>query len=529
MDHLAGLCSIARYQGMTPSRPWSRLAVLALALTFWHDHAAAAPRPIIVGACLSTRWAPPPRNGQTKREYYSETITQLKSVAGAIQSKVLGTAMTIKYIILSSGTTFPSPHDCAQASANSDKYDIWLELIYEENETFLFEVSQRAGEDLTVIASNPEPLPDAAKTRALFAELGQRITATQSHTAGLIPIEDVKRPSKGIIFVYDTSGSMYETDPKARNRLEVSRTIGAILEHNAQNALYSMPFAMVVFADAAKVLEGPAGSKWFQTTRDDFARARVVLAPALLGMGRTNIGAAFAEVGQLISSRTDVERWHVIFFTDGVPTVGITDYHQITRAVATALGGKSTLSVIALHDKDPSHTSDAKLTELVRATLDDTGHAGEIINLTAGDDLKDFQSDLERVAFLVEGSTVRDKVELRCTHDREARTARCEVDRNQTHALRFGAARKVTFIADTTDLPNGTCTATLENQGLGATPRTVQLPEGQQTAALTDAAFKITLLRSSGRVSITIEMLDGRLNGDWQIALEMNAASRSKL
>ena len=83
----------------------------------------------------------------------------------------------------------------------------------------------------------------------------------------------------------------------------------------------------------------------------------------------------------------------------------------------------------------------------------------------------------------------------------------------------------MTFIANATGLPDGGCIATIQNQGLGSGPRTVQLPEGQQGVVLADTRFKITLSRGNGRISLTIEMLDGRLNGDWQIALTMSGAT----
>lgn len=488
----------------------------------------AAPRHFRVGACLSARAMPPPRKGQTKKQYYSESIEQLKNVAAAFTAKVNPDAVTMNYIVLSSNLRLPSPHDCAQASGSSSSYDVWLELIYDENATFIFEVSQRDGPDLTLAASSPEPPPDATRARALLADIGQRIVAPRPQPAGPVPLDTARRTNKGIIFVYDTSGSMYETDPHERNRLEVSKTIGAILEHNAQNAVHPLPFAIVLFADSAQVLDASPDSKWFQTTHDDFARVQQLLAPALKGMGRTNLGAAFAEVEKLIQSRADIEHWHVILFTDGVPTIGIMDYRQITQAVGTALAKKSTLSVIALHDSNPAHTADASLTELVRATLDDTGQTGEIINLIAGADPRSLQPELERIAFLIDDSTVRDRTELTCTHDVPEQRIRCELDKKQVHALRFGAARKVTFIANTTGLSTGECTMVIENQGLGTGPRTIQLPAGQQSAVLTEAAFKLTLLRGTGRMSVTIEMLNGRLNGDWQISLTLSEAAGSE-
>lgn len=500
------------------------LAVLGSMVHVGH----AAPRPLRVGACLSARAMPPPRKGQNAKQYFSDSIEQLKSVAAAFTAKVDAAAVTMDYIVLSSGLRLPSPHDCAQASGSNSTYDVWLELIYDENATFIFEVSQRDGQDLTLAAGSPEPSPDATRARALLADIGQRIVEPRPQPAGPVPLDGTRRTNKGIIFVYDTSGSMYETDPKERNRLEVSKTIGAILEHNAQNAVHPLPFAIVLFADGAKVLDSSPDSKWFQTTHDDFARAQQLLAPALKGMGRTNIGAAFLEVGQLINSRTDIEHWHVILFTDGVPTIGITDYRQITQAVSAALARKSTLSVIALHGNDPTHTADAKLSELVRATLDDTGQTGEIINLIAGADPRSFQTELEQIAFLIDDSTVRDQTELKCARGLQEQRLRCALDQNQVHALRFGAARKVTFIANTAGLSTGECTATIENQGLGTGPRTIQLPAGQQSAVLSDAAFKITLLRGTGRMSVTIEMLNGRLNGDWQIALILSDATGSE-
>lgn len=488
----------------------------------------AAPRHLHVGACLSARAMPPPRKDQTARQYFNETINQLKSIAAAIGSKVAPGAMTVDYIVLSNGSRLPSPHDCAQAADSNNQYDVWLELIYDDHATFLLEVSQRDGQDLTLLEGTPEPPPDAARARTLLADIGQRIIGAPSQPAGPVPVDEAKRTNKGIIFVYDTSGSMYETDPKERNRLEVSKTIGAILEHNPQNASHPIPFAIVLFADDAKVLDASPTSKWFQATRDDFARTQTLLAPALKGSGRTNLGAAFHEVEQLIKSRTDIDHWHVILFTDGVPTVGITDYRQITHRVGTALAGKSTLSVIALHGEVAAHTADAKLTELVRATLDDNHQTGEIINLVAGEDLRNVEGAFERIAFLIEDATVRDQVELPCARDAHDRRLRCELDRNQLHALRFGATKKVTFFANTSSAPEGECSAVIGNQGLGSEPRTIQLPRGQQSAVLTDAAFQITLLRGTGRMSLTIEMRDGRLNGDWQIALTLSDARGSE-
>ena len=481
----------------------------------------ADPRPYRVGACLSVKVPPHHQKGQSAAQYYKGTISKLEVIASAIGQKA---PMEVVPIKLAAPPKIPGPRDCA--NANKRNYDIWLELTYEDNETFLFEVSQRDGANLIVVSSNPDPWPDEARTRALLAEVGEKI-AGRSVPPTTVPVGKIHAQSRGIVFLYDKSSSMYETDHRAKNRLAVGQMIGEIVAQTVQAGAQPMPFAMVVFSDDAVTIESKPGSSWFETTPADLQVAQTRLVAALKDSGNTNIEAAFKEVGRLIASRKDIERWHVVFLTDGAPTSGATDYKEITKKVTTALGGKSTLSVIALHGNDPTHTEDAMLAELVRAIMDPTGQSGEIINLQQGDDLKAFSSGsrIDRIAFLIDRSTVRDEVALTCTNAPGAKKLECELDKSQPHALRFGAARKVMFIADTASLPGGKYTATLENEGLGTKARTIELPEGQPSERLTEPGFNIVLSRSSDRMFLTIEMTTGQVNGDWQIKLTAEAAS----
>ena len=141
---------------------------------------------------------------------------------------------------------------------------------------------------------------------------------------------------------------------------------------------------------------------------------------------------------------------------------------------------------------------------------------------------KTFRNSIDSIAYLLSRSTVRDEVGLKCVYNTAGEQVECELDRNQPHALRFGAAQKVMFIADTTALPGGKCTARIENQGLGAAPRTVVLPEGQATASLKEDALQIELSRNSDRLYLTIDVTGGRVNGDWQIKLTMDAPAGAK-
>lgn len=511
-------------------RHWPTAIFLGLALVLQiasARDASAAPHHYRVGACLAAKDLPPARKGESPAQYYKRIINELKSIADTIKRDVPKGVMKVDPILLSPEPTMPDPRGCAQPNDKKRDYDIWLELTYEENGSFLFKVSQREGEDLKVIDTNPDPWPDAARTRELLAEIGQRIAA-KSVQSTVVPVEQISSVRRGIIFLYDSSGSMQETDRGARNRLGVGTTIGDIVAHSAQIGELPIPFAAVVFADRAEALESKPGSKWFETTPADLEVARTRLASALKDIGNTNIEAAFKEVALLINSRNDIKHWDIVFLTDGAPTAGITDYGKISKLVTASLGDKSTLSVVALHGNDPLHTEEAKLAELVRATMDGTGHSGEIINLKMGDDLGVFRSNIERIAFLINQSTVRSEAVLKCTSESGAERVECELDQSQPHALRFGAAQQVTFIADATALPGGKCTATIENQGLGPAPRTVELLEGQSTATLTDAGFEIVLSRSNDRVFLMIEMTSGRVNGDWQIGLTMDAATARK-
>ncbi len=495
--------------------------VCVLEITSTSD-ASAAPGRYKVGACLSVKVPPPHLKGQSAAQYYKGTISKLEGIAEAIKQRA---PMEVVPVKLTDPPKIPGPRDCAHVKKRN--YDIWLELTYEENETFLFEVSQRDGTDLKVISVNPDPWPDEARTRALLAEVGAQIIKKSAPPAAVL-IEKIRDPNRGIVFLYDKSSSMYETDHRAKNRLAVGQRIGELVAQTAQAGAQPMPFAMVVFSDDAVTIENKPGASWFETTSADLQVAQTRLAAALKDSGNTNIEAAFKEVGRLISARKDIERWHVVFLTDGAPTSGATDYKEITKKVTTALGGKSTLSVIALHGNDPTHTEDAKLAELVRAIMDPTGQSGEIINLKQGDELRDFSSSIDRIAFLINRTTVRDEVALTCAYGPGAKRLECELDKSQPHALRFGAARKVTFIADTTALPAGRCTATIENEGLGARPRTIELPEGQPSKSLTESGFNIVLSRDSDRMFLMIEMTSGRVNGDWQIKLTAETAMVKK-
>jgi hypothetical protein len=487
--------------------------------------ASAAPPPYRVGACLAAKDLPPPQRGETAMQYYKRTIKDLENIADAIKRKVPKNAMAVDYILLSSAPTMPAPRDCMRPNDKKRNYDIWLTLTYEEDGHFLYEVSQREGDELKLIDTSPDPWPDAARTQALLVAVGLRIVG-QSMPPTPVPVEKVNDASKGIIFLYDSSGSMQETDHGARNRLSLGQTIGEIVANTAQAGTPPVPFAVVVFEDTAKALEHTPGSNWFETTPADLQAARTRLAAALKDMGNTNIEAAFNEVQRLMSSRQDIQHWNIVFLTDGEPTAGLTDYGKLTGLVRSVLGDKSTLSVVALHGKDPLHTEQEKLAGLVRAIMDHTGQSGEIINLKDGDDLAGFRSSIEKIAFLINRSSVRDEVALQCTHHaRPKERVECELDKNKPHALRFGAAQKVMFIADTTSLPSGRCTVRIENQGLGSGPQTVQLPEGQPSEVVTQPGFKIALSRSTGRVFLMIEMTDGRVNGDWQIKLTVDAAS----
>jgi len=458
---------------------------------------------------------------ETPEHYYTRMISELKDIANAIKHNVHnGVVMdVIPILLVKPADILPGPRACGPPEAAKRKYDIWLNLTYKETR-FLYELHQWDGVEFKLLETTPDPLPDATQMRVLLAEAGTRIGQKSVQP---IPVEVRRDVSRGIIFLYDSSGSMQQTDHGARNRLGVGQAIGEIVAQTAH-----VPFAVVVFADSADVLESKPGSSWFDTTPADLQVAQTRLAGAFKDMGNTNIGAAFEKVALLISSRKDIDRWHVVFLTDGEPTAGNTNYAQITKLVTAALGGKSTLSVIALHGNDPLHTQQAKLEELARVTTDGTGQSDEVINLKMGDDPKVFRSRIEKIAFPIIQATVRDESMLLCTQKTGVKKVECELDPSQSHALRFGAAQKVSFVVDTTAFPAGTCTATIENQGLGAKPRTVVLPAGQPRATLSEPGFKIVLSRSSDRVFLVVEKLaKGRLNGDWQIKLTAEAAAGS--
>jgi len=470
---------------------------------------------------------PPPRKGESAKQYYTRTVNELKDIAGAIMQNAPKGAMDVQYVNLANAQKLPSPRECLSGDDKKRDYDLWLVLTYEENATFLFKVKQRDGGSFKLTDTNPEPLPDAARTRALLAEIGQRVVG-RAVQAPAVSGEKLHDASRGIIFLYDKSGSMYETDRGAQNRLAVGQRIGEIVAQATQSGAQPIPFAMVVFADDAETLESKPGTKWFETNPAGLQVARARLASALKDMGNTNIEAAFKQVETLIESRKDIERWHVVFLTDGAPTAGTTDYGQITKKVTAALGGKSTLCVIALHGNDPSHTEDAKLAELVRAIMDPTGQSCEITNLKQEGDPEAFRRDVDRIAFLINRSTVRDEAALTCTYDSAANRLECENDKSQPHTLRFGAARKITFVADTTAVPGGKYTATIQNEGLGTSPRTIVLPEGQTSKSLTEPGFHIVLSRSSNHMFLNIGMTSGRMNGDWQIKLSAEATAGGK-
>jgi Mg-chelatase subunit ChlD len=478
--------------------------------------ATAAPPHYRVGACLSAKQFPEHLKNETTTHYKKRMKSEIENIANAIKRNLpRGVVMDVVPIILPNPEILPGPGACKSTNEDKRKYDFWLILTYDKT-SFLYEVRQPDG---LVLETNPDPLPDAAQTRELLAEAGARIVG-KSVQVTAAPVQVTENASRGIIFLYDSSGSMQETDHGARNRLGVGQSIGEIVAQQAQ-----IPFAVVVFADDAEALERKPGSNWFDTTTADLQVAQTRLTTAFRDIGNTNIGAAFKQVGRLISSRKDIERWHVVFLTDGEPTAGITDYGEIKKLVRAALGGKSTLSVIALHGNDPLHTQSAKLEELAHAIMDASGHSGVFIPVRIGDDPKAVRSRIDDIAFLIIQSTVRDETTLLCTHASGAPKVECELDQSQPHALRFGAAQKVTFIVDTTVLPGGKCTATIKNEGLGTEPRTVELPEGQKTATLSAPDFMITLSRTRDRAFLTIEKLaKGRLNGDWQIKLTAEAA-----
>lgn len=478
--------------------------------------ATAAPPHYRVGACLSAKQFPPMLKGETAAPYAKRMKSEIEKIANAIKRQLpRGVVMDVVPIIRPNPHILPGPRVCNPTDEENRKYDFWLILTY-DNTSFEYKVSQPDG---LMLETHPDPPPDAAQTRELLAEAGARIVK-KSVQVTAAPVQVTENASRGIIFLYDSSGSMQETDHGARNRLGVGHTIGELVAQTEQ-----IPFAVVVFADDAEALESKPGSNWFDTTPADLQVAQTRLASAFKDIGNTNIGAAFKQVGRLISSRKDIEHWHIVFLTDGEPTAGITDYGQIKKLVTAALGGKSTLSVIALHGNDPLHTQSAKLEELARATMDGSGHSGEFIPVRIGDDPRVARSRIEGIAHLITRSTVRDETTLLCTHASGAPKVECELDQRQPHALRFGAAQKVTFIVDTTVLPGGKCTATIKNEGLGTEPRTVELPEGQKTATLSAPGFMITLSRTRDRAFLTIEKLaKGRLNGDWQIKLTAEAA-----
>jgi von Willebrand factor type A domain len=527
--------SLASPSGLDMGNHWITSILLGLCFVLQladPRHASAAPPRYRVGACLSAKNIPMGRKGETTKQYYQRVINELEHIAGAIARSVPAGTMDVKYILKAKFPNLPAPRVCAQASDEKRDYDIWLELIYEENETFVYEVNQQDHGEFKMLAGTDPPWPDATQAQTLLAAVGQGIAGQETVARGIVgesaqpaavPVEKIHDPSKGIIFVYDSSGSMQETDHGARNRLGVEQTIGEFFTHTAEVGVQPIPFAIVVFEDKARTLESKPGSPWFETTPDDLQAARTQLQNALKDIGNTNIEAAFNEVAQLMNSRQDVERWHIVFLTDGAPTAGTTDYQKLKKQITTALGGKSTLSVIALHGSDPTHTEDAKLAELVRTIVSATGQSGELVNLKAGDHLEGFRSSIDRIAFLINGSTIRDEAGLECKYDRGAEKVECELDKSRPHALRFGAAQKVTFIADTTALPGGKCTAKIQNQGLGPAPLTIELPEGQPKQILREDAFEIVLSRSSDRVFLAIEMTSGRVNGDWQVGLTMDA------
>lgn len=525
LRHLALLVRIGS------SSCWKTLFLFFLAFVLQISRvsvASAAPPPFRVGACLSAKDMPEARVGESDKQHYERTMTELKDIARSISQKVRASMMTVEYPILPPGPIPPSPIDCDKFPQKRE-YDIWLRLIYMTKDGgFVFDVFKWKGPNLVRFETNPDgngSWPDANETRELLADAGQRIVESKTQsTVGPTLFKEIRNARSGIIFVYDSSGSMNVTDHSAQNRLNVTETIGDILMHTTQVRRQPVPFAVVVFAKDAEVLENTPGSKWFQTTQADLQTARPRLIKALKDNGQTNIGAAFEEVKQLMESRKDIEHWHVVFLTDGVPTAGITDYAELTESIKTDLGGKSTLSAIALNGDEPRHTETAKLAALVDAIQDAAGEHGRITTVKH-DDLARFTSAVEDIAYLIGGLTVRAEEMLKCTYDSSTERTECKVDNSKPHALQFGAARKVKFIADTTALPEGKCAVAISNQGLG-TQRTLELSEGQQNTVLHDPAFDILLSRSRDKVFLEIEMKTGRVNGDWQIVLTVDAPTR---
>lgn len=504
------------------------LLVIAMACIAQSTHiaeVASAPLQVRMGVCLGWQATPPRSSNETDVTYRRRMIGELTAIADTIHQNINSAIFRVSYFTgaqSGNGLGMQDPNECVINPAK-DSFDMWFTLVFKPGGLYAWRVEVKINGEFHTVDTSRVPLPSEARTRALLPDIGLRVAQGSWPQA---PSPSPRRTRAGVIFVYDASSSTYQSDPDAWNRRNVTTRIAEILA-GLSFSQAAPPFSVVTFADRANVLERSPGSPWFAAVPADLQLLGAQLAPALKAKGLTNISAAFDAVDKLIKSRTDIDYWHIILFTDGVPTSGIRNYAELTALVKATLTGKSTLSIVELYSQQQSQTTIRDLRGLVDAIMDDAGNSGDVIGLRAQTDLRQSYGAIDRIAYLIRDSTIRDETSLNCKYDPGSDTAQCALDNSKVHALRLGTTHRVTFVIDTGVLTGRVCTATIRNQRI-TSDWSVVLPHNQDVATMTESAFKITLRRGDGRIYITVDAGTVSLNGDWQLALSLGAASAGR-
>jgi hypothetical protein len=498
---------------------------------------------IRIGVCASASDLLPATANESFDAQLKRTRTELKSITDAVgvgaRSKLQNAPDAIQ--VESSpawdlpDAALPAPRVCS-APGRRSLYDAWVFVNHQKDGRYLFTVERvTTGE---IVASNPQdPLPDAAKARALLQLAGQHIVGPEAVVAPIpqqsLPAIEAVEAVPGIVFLVDRSFSNsdekdnpkfrnaegWKSDPHAKNRLAVFSRIVEAVGQRAAGTGSASPYAVISFGDAASVLTS-GGAHWFRCT-DPVDPVRRALAIALTDDQQTNLGDAIAKAGLLMAERPEVKTWHVILMSDGQPTVGVLD-KGLTEAAGKAFQGKATLSAFSLFaSQHRAYANEVLMQGMVQNVADGAGRRGLLVSVRNDVAPQTWFSRADEVALLISRSTVRTTFRVPCTGS--AGVLRCEVRSKQDDRVRLGALKEAMFVFGAAGFTRGKCQISLTNQGLPGGFSSIDLPEGQQEQERNEHGVVVKVRRGEDRIYLHLRSASESLNGDWGVSVLLGA------
>lgn len=164
-----------------------------------------------------------------------------------------------------------------------------------------------------------------------------------------------------VVYVLDISGSMTSRIDRAE----------AELRHALNGLRPDETFNIVIFSDAVRTFDNgmaPATPDRVRQAEGFLSRLQVA--------GGTNLEGAMTQALSL----PDVNE--VVLLTDGVPTVGETDFHKLAREIRRLNSRHARISAVGMVGKNPDNTDDSfEAAQLLQEIARDSGGTAKVVTL----------------------------------------------------------------------------------------------------------------------------------------------------